>query len=133
MITLDTSGLLAIVDRRDPHHASAKDALLADPGPYLVPAGTMCEIGYFLSRRGSLPALDRVLADLEEGAFALDCGYQDLARVRELIRRYADLPLGYTVAAVVACAERNGGSVLTLDRRDFDVVAKEGRITVLPG
>jgi predicted nucleic acid-binding protein len=33
---------------------------------------------------------------------------------------------------VIACAERNGGRVLTLDRRDFDVVAGEGVITVLP-
>jgi hypothetical protein len=33
---------------------------------------------------------------------------------------------------VVACAEANGGRVLTLDRRDFDVIAGEGRITILP-
>ena len=32
-----------------------------------------------------------------------------------------------------ACAERNGGKVVTLDRRDFGVVAREGTITVLPG
>jgi len=33
---------------------------------------------------------------------------------------------------VVACAERNGGRVLTLDLRDFRVVAREGRITIAP-
>jgi hypothetical protein len=36
-------------------------------------------------------------------------------------------------AAVVACAERNGGQVLTLDRRDVGMVAREGTISVLPG
>jgi uncharacterized protein len=46
--------------------------------------------------------------------------------------RYPDLELGFTDAAVIACAERNGGKVLTFDRRDFDVVAREGRITILP-
>jgi predicted nucleic acid-binding protein len=62
----------------------------------------------------------------------LDCGEQDFARVRTLVRRYADLPLGLVDAAVLACAERNGGRVLTLDWRHFGVVARVGRITVLP-
>jgi hypothetical protein len=35
-------------------------------------------------------------------------------------------------AAVIACAERSGGRVLTFDLRDFGVVAAEGTITVLP-
>ncbi|MFL5796358.1 MAG: hypothetical protein ACJ77A_00285 [Actinomycetota bacterium] len=48
------------------------------------------------------------------------------------VSRYADLPLGFHDASVVACAERSGGRVLTLDERDFRVVAGEGRIEVLP-
>jgi len=54
------------------------------------------------------------------------------ARIRELVLRYADLELGFTDSGVIACAERNGGKVLTFDRRDFEVVAREGRITILP-
>ena len=61
-----------------------------------------------------------------------DCGDDDLGRVRELLSRYEKLGLSFTDAAVVACAERHGGAVLTLDRRDFDVVAAEGRISVVP-
>ena len=33
---------------------------------------------------------------------------------------------------MIACAERSGGRVLTLDLRDFGVVAREGTIDVLP-
>jgi len=73
--------------------------------------------------------LDAFLADLEQRAFVLEPTDDDLARVRELLRRYGDLPLGL---AVIACAERHGGTVLTLDNRHFDVVAREGTITVLP-
>ena len=76
--------------------------------------------------------LDAFLADVQTGAYSLDCGEDDFARIRELLGRYADLDLGFTDAAVIACAERNGGRVLTFDRRDFDVVAREGRITVIP-
>jgi predicted nucleic acid-binding protein len=48
-----------------------------------------------------------------------------------LLGRYADLRLGFADAAVVACAERNGGTVLTFDLRDFSVIG-EGRIRIAP-
>jgi hypothetical protein len=48
------------------------------------------------------------------------------------VRRYRDLPLGFADAAVIACAEDNDGRVLTFDRRDFDVVSREGTIAVQP-
>jgi len=34
--------------------------------------------------------------------------------------------------AMTACAERNGGLVLTLDLRHFSLVGREGTIKVLP-
>jgi hypothetical protein len=56
--------------------------------------------------------------------------YQAISRTHELMRRYADLPLGFADAAVIACAERHRGRVLTLDLRDCGMVAREGRITL---
>lgn len=132
MITIDTSGMLTLLDLKEKHHEAARADLLADPGPYIVPVGTLCELGHFMRRRAGAGALDTVLADIHTGSYTLDCGEDDIPRVRELLHRYADLRLGFTDAAVIACAERNGGKVLTFDRRDFDIVAREGRITVLP-
>lgn len=131
MITLDTSGLIALIDERDPDHPAARSALLSAGRPYLIPAGILAEVTYFIEAR--LPnVLDLFLGDLETGAYTLDCGDDELPRARELVTRYADLPLGYADAAVIACAEANGGLVLTLDRRDFGVVAREGTIALLP-
>lgn len=76
--------------------------------------------------------LDGFLTDLESGAYLLDCGERDLARIRELVDRYTDLPLGFADAVVIACAERSGGRVLTLDRRDFGVAARDARISLFP-
>jgi uncharacterized protein len=131
VITLDTSGLLALIDGRDPAHADVRAVLASDRGPYRVPAATLAEISYFVGRRFGQGKLALFLDDLVTGAWTYDCGDRDLRRVRELVGRYADLPLGAADAAVVACAERNGGQVLTVDR-DFGVVAGEGTITVLP-
>ncbi len=75
---------------------------------------------------------DGFLADIETRSFTLDCGEEDIRRTRALLTRYSDLGLSYTDAAVIACAERNGGKVLTFDRRDFDIVAREGTISILP-
>lgn len=131
LITLDTSALLPLLSRRDPAHGRVRAAVAGNRGPYLVPAGILAEIGYLISRRAGPAALGLLLDDLVTGALTYDCGDRDLRRVRELVERYHDLPLGVADAAVVACAERNGGQVLALDR-DFGVVAKEGTIRVLP-
>jgi predicted nucleic acid-binding protein len=132
VITLDTSALLALFNRADAHHESAVAVLASDPGPYFVPAGILAEIAYMLEVRHGADRLDSFLADLESGAFALNCGERDLARVRALVRRYDNLPLGFADATVIACAEGRGGQVLTFDRRDFDVIAREGTISVRP-
>lgn len=131
-LTLDTSGVLGLVNRADPDHDRCVRPLEDDPGPYLVPAGILAEITYMLEVRHGLDILDAFLGDLDARAYVLECGEEDLPRIRALVRRYADLPLGAADASVVACAERNGGRVLTLDDRDFRVVAREGSITLLP-
>jgi uncharacterized protein len=100
--------------------------------PPLVPAVVLGEVGHIAGRRYGSRAVDAFLADLESGALHLDCGERDVGRARELMTRYADLDLGVTDAFVAACAERNGGRVLTLDRRQFDVLARELALTVLP-
>lgn len=84
-----------------------------------------------IERRLGATVLDLFLGDLESGAYVLDCGERDLPRIRELVRRYADLPLGTADASVIACAERNGGRILTSDVRDFGVVARDARITLV--
>lgn len=110
---------------------AALAALQREPGPYVLPAGILAEVDHMLSTR-SPGAMDQLLGSLIDGSLFLDCGDQDPPRVRELMARFRDLRLGYADAAVIACAERNGGRVLTFDRRDFEVIAREVPITVVP-
>jgi uncharacterized protein len=96
-----------------------------------VPAAALGELAHVIESRLGPASLDGLLADLQSGVLHLDRGEEDVPRIRELIRSYENLPLGYVDAAVVACAERSGGKVLTLDP-DFRAVAQEGKIFVLP-
>ena len=105
---------------------------MKDRGPYVVPVGILAEVTYMLEQRLGLPTLELFLDDLVSGEYMLDCGLEDLARIKQLVRQYADLPLGFADASVIACAERSGGRVLTLDVRDFSVAARACPIQILP-
>lgn len=132
MVTLDTSGLLAALRRSDRDHDRVVRTLRDDRGQLILPVAIFADVANFLERDFRPSRLDLFVRDLMPGAHALDCGEADLPRIQELIQRYHDLPLGLADAAVIACAERNGGKVLTLDLRHFGVVAREGTITIVP-
>jgi predicted nucleic acid-binding protein len=132
LITIDTSGLFELLNRRGPEHQAVRQVLESDPGPYIVPVPILAEIAYMIEQRLGSQVMEGFLGDIDEGAYTLDCGSDDIPLVRALANRYADLPLGLADASVNACAERNEGRVLSLDRRDFSVVARERRITILP-
>lgn len=131
MITLDTSGLVAIISPADPHHQEALAVLRAESGPRLVPTAILAEIAYILEQRAGPRLTLSFVRDLEKGAYSPDCGVENLARIYQLMDRYQDLPLGLADAAVIACAEQHGRKALTFDSH-FTVVAREGTISVLP-
>lgn len=132
MITLDTSGILAALNRADPDHAPVLATLEGEAGPLIVPAAILAEVGYMIELDLGAAVLRQFVADVAAGFYELDCGESDMPRVGALLERYADLRLGMADACVIACAERRGGRVLTLDHRDFGPIAREGRITIAP-
>jgi predicted nucleic acid-binding protein len=81
---------------------------------------------FLIEDRLGWQVLDVFLSNLADRALSIECREDDFPRMRELAARYRDLPLGAADASVIACAERNGGRVLTLDRRDFDIVGARG-------
>jgi predicted nucleic acid-binding protein len=132
LVTVDTSALIAAIDRREADHASMITVFQNETGPLIIPVGMLSEATFLLQRKFGQSTVDLFLGNLESGLFLLDCGQDDLPRIRRLTQRYHDLPLGYTDAAVITCAERNGGRVATLDLRHFGVVAAEGTIQIVP-
>ncbi|WP_197986939.1 PIN domain-containing protein [Nocardia wallacei] len=75
------------------------------------------------------------LHDVAEGAYTVvDTTTEDLERIRELVGKYSDLPLGTVDASVVAVAERFPvTAVATLDRKHFSIVrSKAGQLLLVP-
>ena len=132
MITLDTSGILALLVRADQRHKEAVRALESARKPTVVPVGILAEVDEVLGRRLAPAASLAFLEGIQTGETLLDCGDLDLPRIKALMSRYAELPLGFADAAVVACAERNGGTVLTFDRDGLEAVSRDVPITLIP-
>ena len=120
------------MNRETPQHGAFLEFFASHKGPLIIPVGIMAEVTYLVETRLGLQTVEVFLEDIELGSYILDCGNQDLPRIRELVRRYDDMPLGYADAAVIACAERNGGRVATIDLRHFAAVAREGTIQIVP-
>lgn len=133
MVILDTSGIIALLRENDPGHLRVCDAMQQLRRPYIVPAMVMAEACFMIEELTNTEVLAAFLSDIEQGDFALVYDNDKLPRIRELVIRYADLPLGFSDAAVIACAQSRGGQILTLDRRDFEVVARgEGGLELYP-
>jgi predicted nucleic acid-binding protein len=132
LIVLDTSGIVALANRADSNHSAAVASIRSMPEPLVVPSVILAEAAYVLTRRAGERAFVRFLDSIIEGSTLWHDGEGELRRVRELMIRYADLPLGFADAAVIATAEANRARVLTFDRRHFDVVAREGIVSILP-
>lgn len=119
--------MVALLRRADQHHARCVAALrrIRDPLGTVWPAVT--EAMFLLSDR---PDARSGLADkLAAGAISLlSLDRRDVPRIRELMEKYADLPMDFTDAALVRAAEREGiDTVFTTDRRDFSVYRLAGR------
>jgi uncharacterized protein len=134
MTLLDAGPLVALVHASDQEHERCRTALRSIRRPLCTVWPVITEAMYLLDF--SWQAQDAVWEMLEEGRvilLGLDPG--DAQRMRELMRKYRDLPMDVADAALVAVAEREGiNRVFTLDRRDFEVYrpARIGRFSLLP-
>ena len=123
-VVCDTGVIYALYDADDVHHKAVQAVVEAEPGPLFVPMALLAEIDYLLSVRLGVDATLDFLASVQMGAFTLVAlTTEDVARCRQLVQQYRDLPLGIADAAVVATAERMRlQRILTVDERHFRTV-----------
>ena len=79
----------------------------------------------------------RLLWDMfnARGLSFAEIGLDDFPRMRELMRKYRDLPMDLADAALVRVAEREGlRRIFTIDRQDFEIYRPHrfGRFEILP-
>jgi uncharacterized protein len=134
MILVDTGPLVALIHEDDNQHRTCKEAFsnLSEPLGTVWPVLT--EAMYLLSF--SWEAQTALMEMIETGAVEIvPLGVDDVPRMRELMRKYRDLPMDLADAALVRVAERERQRrIFTIDRRDFQIYrpARIGRFAIIP-
>ena len=132
-VLVDASALVAFLDRDDGAHDRCVNALkhLHDPLVTVWPA--LAEAMHLLADTPrAVDALCDMVEDDALGLVALDRA--DIPRMKDLMRKYSDLPMDFADAALVRAAEREAFSrILTFDAHFLVYrLPDRGRFTVLP-
>jgi predicted nucleic acid-binding protein len=128
VIIADTSGLLALFNRREPAHERVAAAVAKSTGPLVVSPFVIAEVDYLLATRSGVDAELAVLRELASGAYEhAALGSAELEACAEVVARYRDQGIGITDASLVVLARRyETRTILTLDRRHFGVIRPLG-------
>ena len=118
-LLLDTGPLVALLDADQRDHARCVAFFDGWRGPVVTTEAVVTEATHLLASdtRGAATCVEFFV---HGGAIVVHGGVSRLERVLELVRRYADIPMDYADATLVALAEElRAADVFTLDRRGF--------------
>lgn len=123
-IIADTGFFVALSNRRDNYHKLALQRLheLMEQSQYLITTcAIMTEASYLIFQRGGRNAQRRFIEQYENGAFEIfELQVNHMPRIKQLMDKYADLPMDLADASLVVLAEYLGhGRILSTDQRDF--------------
>jgi len=123
-VLIDTSAVVAAVDRTDAAHGRVVEALARERSTVLLPIVTLPEIAFLLGIRHGAPRAATAVSSIVRGSWPVTgLDRSDLLRATELMTHYADARIGFVDASIAAMAERLGVvRIHTLDRRDFALV-----------
>ena len=126
-LLLDTGALVCLLDRSQALHQEFARFFGTWAGPVVSTEAVLTEATHLLGRaRGGREACVRFF--LAGGALLVPSTAASLRRCERLLEQYADLPMDYADATLVALAEELGTNlVFTTDRRDFGVYRIRGR------
>lgn len=123
-ILVDTSGLYALVDARDPRHGDVRAHVEGTVESLLLPVTVLPEADYLVAGRLGVRVEIALWRSVLAGEFGLEAfTAADLRRAVELIEQYSGSDIGLVDASIVAIAERlRIARILTLDHRHFGMI-----------
>lgn len=135
MILTDAGPLVALIHADDRHHEACREAFRSLDAPMVTVWPAFTEAMYLLGF--SWQAQDDLWELVGRGVVSfLPMGERDAPRIRELMKRYRDLPMDLADAALVRAAERERmAQIFTVDTKHFRVYRPEGIHTfeLIPG
>jgi predicted nucleic acid-binding protein len=118
---LDTGPWVALIDRSETRHLDCVQWLKKFSGNVYSTEAVLTEVLYLLNfsiiAQGA--AIDFVLKSIVE---ILPSNMQSLQKTKNLMKKYADLPMDYADATLVCLAAEAGiQNIATFDKKDFTI------------
>ena len=131
---IDTGPWVALIDRSETRHAECVQWLKDFSGRLYSTEAVLTEVLYLLnfSIAAQCAALDFVLESVVE---IVPASTKSLKKTKNLMKKYADLPMDYADATIVCLAAETGmQNVVTFDRKDFSIykLPKKQSFTIMP-
>ena len=125
-IVIDTGPVVALLNRRDRHHAWVREVLGTVEPPVFTCEAVISEACFLLGRFTG--GQDAVLELLSKDVLRVDFRVlPEISAVRGLMHKFASVPMSFAEACLVRMTELDAESViLTLDR-DFRVYRRNRR------
>ena len=119
-ILIDSGPLIALFDSSDKFHRLSVDFIKENPFPLVTSLASVTEALHLLdfNRNAQTDCLSWIIS----GAVSVEeIDLEDLIRIKELIIRYADMPMDFADACLVRIGEKyNIQEIATIDS-DFDI------------
>jgi predicted nucleic acid-binding protein len=133
-VVADTGALYALMDVDDAWHSRVLTWWSANRKRIVVPVTVLPELTCLLQTRISANAELAFMRSVENGEFNIEpLEPEDVPRSSDLMERYADFPLGFVDASIVAVAERlETRELVTTDRRHFTAVRQQRSTSLVP-
>jgi predicted nucleic acid-binding protein len=137
LIVLDTSVVVAFMDRDEPDHERVRAWMHGVSEVLCTTPLVLAELDYLVPRRGGPRAAEALRANFERDIFAVEWWRSALYETIEIARRYESIELGLADASLIALAAHlETTRIATLDERHFRAVQPAGdsakRFTLLP-
>jgi predicted nucleic acid-binding protein len=131
---LDTGPWVALIDRSESRHAECVQWLKDFSGRLYSTEAVLTEVLYLLnfSMIAQCAALDFILESVVE---IVPANTKSLKKTKNLMKKYADLPMDFADATIVCLAMDTGmQNIITFDKKDFAIykLSKTKSFTIIP-
>lgn len=123
MIVLDTSIVVAFMNRRDDDHTFVRDWIDQVTDELVTTPLILAEIDHLVTSAGGAPAAGALRDDLARGAYSVEWWRSALRDTLAVARRHKAMDIGLADASLVALAAHlRTTTIATLDERHFRTV-----------
>ena len=128
-ILIDTGPLTALFDKDDSYHGRVLEFISGKRFQFVTTTAVITEVTHLLdfSVETQILCFQWIF---NQGAIIHEIGFEDIARIIELTRKYSDRPMDFADATLVVAAEKTGiRKIISIDS-DFYVYRLPGKVLI---